>query len=145
MSLKSRHPCRANFRDRAGWLLISVSYAHRRLMDRCGIVIVVALWLAGCVYTIDTAVPNDRLRSDATLVGTWYASDSSRVVITAADQGYHLEYRDEDGSTGVFHGRFGRLGERTVLEVRPAFGPPDDKWPMGRSLFIVDIRSDEIH
>src|SRR5262245_24143725 len=124
---------------------LSVRRAQRPFLILASMVL--SSWLAACVYSIDSAIPDDLLRSDAALAGTWYANDSARVVITTSrDQGLlTLDFRNQDGGTQRFHGRLGRLGEKSVLEAWPAFGPiENDPWPMGRSLFVIDARPDEI-
>jgi hypothetical protein len=101
--------------------------------------------LVGCVYHLDTAVPDDILRSNPGLIGTWVSEDSTQAVITAAeDQFYHLQYRQKNAEPSSFHGRVGRLGEHEGLEVWPAYGAVDESWPTGRFLVIIDVRPGEI-
>jgi hypothetical protein len=117
------------------------------MLDRIISAAVVSCCVSGCVYHIDTAIPEEALYSDPTLVGTWSAGNSElgRVVITSGGgHNYRLEYSDHDGMIKLLHGRLGRLGEHTVLEVWPAFADVDDDWPTGRFLVVLDIRADEI-
>jgi hypothetical protein len=101
--------------------------------------------LIGCVYHIDSAIPDDLVRTSSVLLGTWYSENSSRVEISSTQcQTYRLEYRDSHGTKRSFYGRLGELGEHTVFEVWPAHADAEDTWPVGRLLFVLDVRGDEI-
>jgi hypothetical protein len=102
---------------------------------------IITAGLAGCVYHLDSAIPDELVRFDPALVGTWDSGGSAQVVITAGENSFYLlKYREGDGSTSSYYGRLGRLDEHNVLEIRPAF----DAWPMGRFLIIIDELADEI-
>lgn len=115
----------------------------------------VACSLSACevVFHIDTAVPDDLATFEPALLGTWVGPDSEAAVITLVervvdfpnretDSTYRVEYRDKSGGTGSFHGRLGRLGDLTVLELWPAFVDSDDSWPIGRVLLVLTVDGD---
>jgi len=115
----------------------------------------VACSLSACevVFHIDTAVPDDLATFEPALLGTWVGPDSEAAVITlvervvnppnpATDSTYRVEYREKNGDAASFHGRMGRLGDVTVLELWPAFLESDDSWPIGRMLIALTIDGD---
>lgn len=118
-------------------------------------VLAVACSLSACefIFHIDTAVPQDRATFEPALLGTWVGPDSEEAVITLVqrvvnpphpqtDSMYRVEYRDNDGDAASFHGRVGRFGELTVMELWPAFLDSDDVWPIGRILLVLTVERD---
>lgn len=120
--------------------------------------LVLALCTGGCVLSVEEVVPAATATFDAQFVGSWMSSDSSeQAVVTREDSGtYHIDYTKrastglggEDGKTGHFLARLGRLGTRTVLDVwpTPAHGEIpsayDGSFITGHALLVVDIRRD---
>jgi Domain of unknown function (DUF4185) len=107
--------------------------------------------LTGCVLSIDHIVPESSAIFDPRLLGTWEeVSGSDRAVISrASDNAYGIEYIS-DGKVGRFEGRLGRLGDRLILDVRPAPSETDLPEPYagflirGHLLLSLDVGSDEI-
>ena len=100
--------------------------------------------LAACAYHIDSAIPETAASFDSRLVGTW-ESESDTVVVTASEgSSYRIEWRDSDGEQVVLHGRSGRLGDRTVLEITPYLGGEHSQWPVGRLLMVLNVTDAEV-
>jgi hypothetical protein len=57
--------------------------------------------------------------TDPALVGTWRGTKESAVITTGTPTGYHVLYTDNDGKTGEFDARMGRLGSSRVLDLQP--------------------------
>jgi len=115
----------------------------------------VACSLSACelVFNIDTAIPQDQATFEPALLGTWVGPDSEQAVITLVqrvrnppqpetDSMYRVEYREKDGEAASFHGKVGRLGDLTVMELWPAFVDSDDSWPIGRMLLVLTVDGD---
>jgi hypothetical protein len=101
--------------------------------------------IGACVYHIDTAIPPDAMIGDGSLVGDWHSADSERAVITeGSGSTYRIEFTDGDGRNMTLHGRLGRLGNDTVLEIWPAFGDAAEDWPAGRQILVLAIAADEV-
>jgi hypothetical protein len=104
-----------------------------------------SLSLGACFYTLDSALPPERITFDSTLLGTWVSSDSERAVVTSTDdERYLIDYTDNDGKGGSFFGILGTLGEATVLEVWPATDPELEDWPVGRMQLVLGIAPDSV-
>lgn len=120
-----------------------------------------ALALAGCGWVVSSApiVTADDAGFDPRLVGEWEDDAGSRMVIARGDgNGYTIEYTPvfdpgpEHGrhtvATGHFTARLGRLGGRTILDVQPAFDPPEPYDGLiipGHLLFVLhSVDEDEL-
>jgi hypothetical protein len=95
----------------------------------------------GCLYHLDPLVQEGSAYLDPALVGVW-ESDSERAVITAIGSGYQIVFSGRHQEDTRFHGRLGRLGEQSVLEVWPAALDPDESWPVARYLILIRIDGD---
>lgn len=108
--------------------------------------------LSACVTTVDAIVRDEDATFDQRLIGTWVdASDSDAVatVARASPTSYTIRFT-EDGKTGAFAARLGRLGARMVLDVRPApadseiYEPYQGALLPTHLLFVVDIAADSV-
>ena len=106
--------------------------------------------LAGCVVSIEPAVPESEATFDARLVGSWENGSERAVIARAGASGYAIEYTTAKGDSGRFQGRIGRLGERLVLELRPVprerevREPYDGLFVAGHLLLALDVGADEL-
>jgi hypothetical protein len=117
---------------------------HNLLRQAVGAVVSV-YWLVGCVYYVDSIIPEGNRHFNPDLVGTWMSADSAQVVIASGeDSTYQLEYREARGEPVLLYGRVGLLGENTILEVWPGYVKANDSWPVGRVLAFVDISNESI-
>lgn len=81
-----------------------------------------ALSLTACgVASISPIVPPDDAEFDAALLGRWRGAESTEFAVISGDSadGYSITLVDEDGGTGRFKGRLGRLGGLRILDVWP--------------------------
>jgi hypothetical protein len=99
--------------------------------------------LGACVYQVDTAIPDSLARFEPGLVGTWVSERDTAVITSSDDLAYRIAFHGGDGDSMQFDGRSGSLGDRTVLEILPAFGDDND-WPVGRMLLVVDVAGAEV-
>jgi hypothetical protein len=88
--------------------------------------------LSACgVASVAPIVTNADAYFDARLTGTWADSAGKESAhIEKAGDGYVIEYRDDEGKTGRFGARLGRLGQLRVLDVQP-----DDPAPGASGLY----------
>lgn len=109
------------------------------------VMVVLSGLLGACVYHIDTAIPAELVEFNPALVGTWMGDDDTERVVIASGwgAGYRIEYTERNGTIDVFHGRSGRLGNRSVLEVWPAYRDADG-WPVGRLLLVIDLTGSDM-
>lgn len=99
---------------------------------------------AGCVYHIDAAITDDLSMSNAGLVGTWSADDTTRVVITAAGPSrFEVHYTAGTGDPVALNARLGRIDTITVLELWPMLEAGDD-WPVGRIIYTLTMAPDSV-
>ncbi len=58
---------------------------------------------------------------DARLLGTWRVSGERELAVVGRGRNdtYRVDYTDEDGATGRFRARLGRLDGRRVLDLQP--------------------------
>jgi hypothetical protein len=106
--------------------------------------LVLSCSLAACTYHVDSAIPETAASFEPRLVGTW-ESESDTVVVTASEgSSYRIDWRDSEGGPVVFHGRTGRLGDRTVLEITPYVGGEPSQWPVGRLLMVLTVTDAEV-
>lgn len=81
-----------------------------------------AFCLSACgVASISPIVPPDEAEFDAALLGRWRDAESTEFAVVSGDSadGYSITLVDEDGGTGRFKGRLGRLGGLRILDVWP--------------------------
>ncbi len=110
-----------------------------------------AIMLSACVVTVNPVISEASATFDAQLLGTWEAvSGTERAVVSrAAENSYVIEF-GSDSKVGRFAARLGRLGERLVLEVRPAPRDGEIVQPYAallharHSILALDISGDEI-
>ncbi len=108
--------------------------------------------LSGCVLSIEPVVSESEATFDARLLGSWESEDGSEraVVSRAADADYAIAYTDEDGKTGHFEARLGRLGEQLILDVWPAAregdmaGPDAGLWLVGHLPLALTLEADAL-
>lgn len=81
---------------------------------------ILALLLSGCVLSPGAVVSPAEATSDPRLLGTWVSEENRVVIAPSIEKTYAIEYTNEDGKTGRFEGRLGKLGGHLVLDVRPA-------------------------
>jgi len=81
-------------------------------------VALVALTSACGVGSVSPIVTDATVVSEPRLEGTW-RRESESAVITPSGNGYDILYTDDDGKTGRFHARVGRLGSYRMLDVQP--------------------------
>lgn len=122
----------------------------RALQTLCS-ALALALLAGGCALSVDPVIPDSAAMFDPRLLGTWEdPSGSERAVVSRAEGNlYAIEYTS-GGRTGRFEARLGRLGERLVLDVRPA--PREGEVPepyeglllAGHVLLALDITPDGI-
>lgn len=86
----------------------------------------VALTSCG-LASVSPLVTDADVAFDQRLVGTWEDSSArgSAVITAAGSNGYHIVYKDDDGKTGRFTGRLGRLGAHRVIDLQPDAPLPD--------------------
>jgi hypothetical protein len=119
-------------------------------MLRVMTVISLSVVLAACVVSIEPTVPASESVFEPGLLGTWVESGEkdTAVVMRDGDGGYVIDYTDQDG-TGRFGGRVGRVGGRSLLEVRPVL--PDGASEVyqalllpGHLLFVMTLDGDDM-
>ena len=90
-------------------------------MKLCYLVIA-AVGVMGCgIASVSPIVTDADAAYDSRLVGTWVhgnGKDSAAITAGSANT-YGVVFTDEDGKTGRFAGRLGRLGPYRVLDLRP--------------------------
>jgi len=107
--------------------------------------------LSGCVVTVDPVISESDATMDSRLLGSWEeVSGSGRAVVSrAAETTYAIEYT-RDNKTGWFEARLGKLGDRSIVDVRPVLSDSDQKRPghfllSARHLLLdLDIGPDEV-
>jgi hypothetical protein len=93
-------------------------------------IIAVAI-LMGCgVASVSPIVTDADLVYEPSLVGTWQGAKESAVITAASANSYNVLFTDEDGKTGRFSGRLGRLGAYRVLDLQP-----DDPIPAASDVY----------
>jgi hypothetical protein len=96
----------------------------------------VTICLSGCVLSDAPVIPELSATFEPLLVGTWEeVSGSDIAVVTRSEKNsYAIEYTS-NGKKGRFDARFGRLGDRLVLDVWPA--PREGELPQPYSGALV--------
>jgi hypothetical protein len=76
---------------------------------------------SGCVVkSASPIVPEDSVETDRRLVGAWAGQGGKEsAVVTADTLGYLVAYTGEEGKTGRFRARLGRMGPYRVLDLQP--------------------------
>lgn len=113
--------------------------------------LVVALVTAGCVVSTEAVVTDADATFDERLLGSWVEAHSSDRAVVSRGTGstYAIEYTSE-GETVRVQARLGRLGERLVLDVRPAPAEREVPEPYRAMLLpahvmmVMDVGGDEI-
>ena len=109
------------------------------------------LTVGGCTMSIEPVVAESDAIADARLVGTWHevGGEDRAVVARGSGNGYTITFTD-DGETGRFEARLGRLGQRTVLDVLPAPErsevPPQYREMLvpAHMLVLIDVAADSV-
>jgi hypothetical protein len=115
---------------------------------------VAAMLLAGCVLSVEPAIPESEAIYDARLTGSWEMIDGSdRATIIGDGAEYSVEYTEGPGPMGAeeatrtFGGRLGLLGERMFLELWPVHNDETAHGGMllpAYLLFQIEIGEEEI-
>jgi hypothetical protein len=116
------------------------------------VVIAASIVLTACAVSVDAVVTGAAATFDQRLIGNWVDADDAdtRVTVTReSPTSYRIMFTD-DGKTGKFEGRLGRLGTRTVLDVWPE--PADSEIAEqyhgslipAHVLFVVEIGADQV-
>jgi len=82
--------------------------------------LVLCLMAGGCVRTDHPILKDEQVKANDALVGKWVSDDGKvRGEVKAGENNqYKLSYTNEEGKTGNFIVRFGKIGELNVAEVR---------------------------
>jgi hypothetical protein len=91
-----------------------------------GVLLALGLLAGGCVRTTHPVLTDDQLSPNDALLGKWVSKDGkTSAELKPGDAGkYKLVYTNEDGKSGNFLVRFGKIGEVSVAEIAPdAFTP----------------------
>jgi hypothetical protein len=116
------------------------------------VVIAVSVVVAACAVSVDAVVTDANATFDQRLLGNWVDADDAdtRVAVTReSPTSYRVMFTD-DGKTGKYEARLGRLGTRTVLDVWPEPADSEIAEPYrgalipGHLLFVVEIGPDRI-
>jgi len=93
-----------------------------------GLLLGVALG-SGCVRMMVPILEDKDLIADSSLAGEWVRQGETgemlRIGPPDSQKSYNLEYTDDKGKSGKFVGRFGRLGDLTIAEIRPVELPEE--------------------
>lgn len=93
-----------------------------------GLLLGVALG-SGCVRIMVPILEDKDLIADSSLAGEWVQEGSAgerlRIEPPDPEKCYLLVYTDDKGKAGKFIGRFGRLGDLTIAEIRPVDLPEE--------------------
>jgi hypothetical protein len=84
-------------------------------------VVFLSLLAGGCVRTTQPILKDEQVISNDALLGKWVAGDGkSSGELTAGEGGkYRLTYFSEDGKSGHFLVRFGKIADVSVAEISP--------------------------
>ena len=108
--------------------------------------------VTACAVSVDAVVSDANATFDQRLIGNWIdVSDTgARAAVTReSPTSYRIMFTD-DGKTGKFEARLGRLGTRMVLDVWPEPADSEIAEPYrgalipGHLLFVVEIGADQI-
>jgi hypothetical protein len=111
-----------------------------------------AICLTACAVSVDAVVSDTNATFDQRLIGNWVDADDpdARATVTReSPTSYRIMFTD-DGKTGKFEARLGRLGARMVLDVWPEPADSEIAEPYrgalipGHLLFVVEIGADRI-
>lgn len=83
--------------------------------------LLMCLMATGCVRTAQPVLKDEQVTTNDALLGKWVSEDGkvSGELKQGTENGqYKLSYTNEDGKTGNFIVRFGKIGETTVAEIR---------------------------
>jgi hypothetical protein len=82
--------------------------------------LMLSLLAGGCVRNAHAILKDDQVVANDALVGKWVSKDCkvSAELKPAVNNEYKLSYTNEDGKTGAFLVRFGKLGDTMVAEIR---------------------------
>ena len=111
---------------------------------------ILILLFSGCVLSPGSVVSPAEATYDPRLLGTWVNEENRAVIKQSIEETYSVEYTNEDGKTGRFEGRLGKLGEHLVFDVRPAPHEVDIPEPYdgvmlpGHLLLILNWKGEEI-
>jgi hypothetical protein len=80
-----------------------------------------SLFASGCVRTTHPILTEDQVISNNALLGKWVSTDGkTSAELSAGDEGkYKLIYTNEQGKSGHFLLRFGKIGDLAVAEISP--------------------------
>jgi hypothetical protein len=116
------------------------------------VAIAASIILTACAISVDAVVRDENATFDQRLVGNWVdASDTgaSASVSRESPTSYRIMFTD-DGKTGRFEARLGRLGNRMVLDVWPEPADSEIGEPYrgalipGHLVFVVEIGADQV-
>ncbi len=94
---------------------------HRTLKSTFGLLLLLlGVCAGGCVRNANPILNDDQVVSNDALLGKWVSQDGKITVELkpGEDNGYKLTCTDEDGKTGAFIVRFGKLNDTMVAEVK---------------------------
>ena len=90
------------------------------------LLLMLSLLAGGCVRTTHPVLKDEQVTSNDSLLGKWVSNDGkvSAELKPGQSNKYKLSYSNEDGKTGNFIVRFGRIGDADVAEISAdAFTP----------------------
>jgi hypothetical protein len=109
---------------------------------RFALLLVSLLLIGGCVRSINPVLMDEQVGEYPQLAGSWVTSENeSRFDLAADGKTFKANYVDEDGKTGQFVVRIGKVGELTVAECGPGELPGADKLSPVYAIHVVPTYS----
>jgi hypothetical protein len=83
-------------------------------------VVVISITAGGCVRNANAILKDDQVVANDALVGKWISKDGKATAELKPGENnqYKLQYTNEDGKSGAFLVRFGKVGDNMVAEVK---------------------------
>lgn len=94
--------------------------------------------LASCGYgSVNPILSDADVQYDAALLGTWQDSTNGESAVITRDgpTGYSVLYKDEDGRSGSFQAKLGRIASFRALDLKPV-RVAEDRNDLYRSLLL---------
>ena len=120
-------------------------------------IVMLSLMAGGCVRIAHPVLKDDQVTTDDALLGKWVSDDGKvhgEMKAGAAGKGenheYKLSYTNQQGETGNFLVRLGKIGDKTVAEVTADALPPtanDEARSLTMplyTLFVIEVTSPKV-